>query len=88
MTEEQITLDRQMRLDACKKEIDEALVKHEFGLVAEDNWGSMTKVRVGLSFIDQKKYDSPIAQESERVIPEKVIGDMIAEDNEPLNAKE
>lgn len=80
MKEEEIAKDRQTRLEACKAEIDQVLVKYEFGLVAEDNWGSLTKIRVGLSFIDQKKYDSPLAQE-----PEKVMADLIADDNEPLN---
>ncbi len=80
MTEEEISKDRGVRLEACKKEIDAILVKYQFGLIAEDNWGNMTKVRVGLSFVDQKQYESPIAQPSE-----KVMADLISEDNEPLN---
>lgn len=74
MTEEQITKDRQERVEKAKNEIGVILQKYELDLTAEDMIGEHTKINVMLQFRDIKKYpEAKIAQEVDPII-EDIMG--------------
>lgn len=63
MNEDQIFADRQVRVAACKDEIDAVLKKWEFNLVSEGNLSDTVKVSVMIQLQDLKKYpDAEVAQ--------------------------
>ncbi len=69
MTPQDIQKDREARTSGCKAELETILQKYQFGLLAEDNWTPNTKIKVDISFVDLKKYDTQVAEPSPVVVP-------------------
>lgn len=84
MTDQEIRDDRNKRTEDCRAEIESTLRKYQFGLMAEDNWTPNTKIRVEISFVDLKKYDSLIAQEANPKVPVPAGGQTVAVPTQPL----
>ena len=64
MNEEQIKLDREARIKACRDGLEKLLKDCECSLIAEDNIGMSTKIQVEIKFVDLKKYpNAEVAQE-------------------------